>query len=152
MILAQSRRAARNVAISSRKLLWRLEKRARRPAKLFIRLLVNGEQRDVTLLSRERNSVRFSILGGEYFVEFPAEVPSTGGTQKKLSTKRGTTQAGSIQSGEFLQVIASIPGVICEVLVCKGSNVEAGGLLLRLEAMNMQNGTLLRCLGPSRIN
>ena len=43
------------------------------------------------------------------------------------------------RSGEMGEVVAPLPGVISEIRVAEGDNVEAGSVLLVLEAMKMEN-------------
>lgn len=110
-----------------------------------LKVLINGEEREVTVVERTRNIVRFQVAGRDYTVEFPASVPtdSTGGTARRSTGAAGTTgtPAPHTQNADgSLRVTAPIPGVICELAVSLGSKVERGELLLRLEAMKMQNG------------
>ena len=40
-----------------------------------VKLLVNGEEREIEVLMRRRNAVRFSVGGREYLAELPAAPP-----------------------------------------------------------------------------
>ncbi|MCB0325458.1 MAG: hypothetical protein KDD69_17870, partial [Bdellovibrionales bacterium] len=113
-------------------------------------ILVNGELFDVEVVSRSRDSVTFNIAGRTYRTSFADTVPhlpagSSGGiesapgpaasTQGKSSAIR-RSHSKNAKPGE---VHAPIPGVISEILCTVGAKVDAGAILLRLEAMKMQN-------------
>ncbi len=106
-----------------------------------VRLLINGEIRDVEVLSRKRSSIRLKIAGREYHVEFSESLPMDEQTNRS-GTQNGfvKTPAGKIlMDGSKICVAAPIPGVIIEVAVDVGTTVDQGTLLFRLEAMKMQN-------------
>jgi biotin carboxyl carrier protein len=104
----------------------------------MVQVLVNGESFDVTIISRERNSISFEIEGRSYKVAFENEVPDS--TKAKPSAPRFAQQAGTELLHPGLGTVrAPIPGVITEILVQESQKVEAGEVLLRIEAMKMQN-------------
>lgn len=106
-----------------------------------VTLVVNGEVREILLIETQRNAVRFQIQEREYLVEFQACVPavadagSSGKSRPSLKSTSSAKRSASHPGG----VLAPIPGVISEILITEGQQVVEGELLLRLEAMKMQN-------------
>ena len=99
-------------------------------------ILVNGERRTVTVLAEERNRVRLEIDGRTFDVAFelplPSEKsPSAPGVKRATHVARGSGAPGEIR--------APIPGLVSEVCVSPGDQVQSGAVLLKLEAMKMQN-------------
>ena len=115
----------------------------------FIDLLVNGEVREVEVLERGPSRVRFRVDSREYLVEFRAGLPqgskpvSSGSpTVSSRVAPRSLQLRANSADGKTFHVLAPSPGVISEILVAEGDQVEEGQLLLRLEAMKMQNAIL----------
>ena len=71
-----------------------------------------------------------SIDGETYIVEVE------GGVKKPRRVKRTSTSFGSLSTGV---VTSAIPGKIVEILVSEGDEIQAGSVLIVLEAMKMQN-------------
>ena len=101
-----------------------------------IELLVNGARRTVTVLVEERNRVRYMIGDRTYDVAYELAVPTgtAGQTQSRAAAKPSRGRAANAD-----EVIAPIPGLVAEVCVAPGDSVATGNVLLKLEAMKMQN-------------
>ena len=76
----------------------------------------------------------------------PGEVELSSGSANRrialaepLQDRLAHTAAGESGEAEDEQIHALMPGRVVEVAVAEGDHVEAGGLLLVLEAMKMQN-------------
>lgn len=98
-------------------------------------ILINGERKDVEVLERESERVRFRIGNREYLVECAEDVvvPSGGTLPRTVKTNLPSNV------GKNGQILAALPGVVVEVLVEVGQVLVGGEVLLRLEAMKMQN-------------
>lgn len=127
-----------------------------------VRILVNDTSYEVEVLHRGRNSVEFQLAGRSYRVEFEKDIPRHREAEP-AHTKKGTAQdrtasgPGNPPRGTGGgQVLAPIPGVVVEILAAEGEQVAKGDVLVRLEAMKMQNnifapsaGTVLSvCVSP----
>ncbi len=99
-----------------------------------IPILLNSERFEVEVLTLGRNQIRFQIGGREYTVEHERNVPSS---QMQATTSRRTP--GAVRAIPAGGIPAPMPGVIGEVLVSIGSKVAPGDILLKIEAMKMQN-------------
>ncbi len=107
-----------------------------------MRVLVNGESFEVEVVTRERDAVTFKLADRVYRVQFERDVPSG-----EITVDRNTGTAGTVHAASLLRspaagkgaVLAPIPGVVAAVLVREGDRVTAGDVLLRLEAMKMEN-------------
>ncbi len=105
-----------------------------------VSLLINGERYEVDVLERSGRSVRFALAGREYLVELEESAPQKTEVKRAapaadLRSAAGRTPAGA-KSG---QVVSALPGVVVDILVKTGEKVAAGAVLLRIEAMKMQN-------------
>jgi biotin carboxyl carrier protein len=112
-----------------------------------LRIKVNGRTFEIELLERERSKVRFKTAGRTYLAEFEEQAAvsesaparpaaSTSPAQPAQRHKGGRSHSSA---GGAIEVAAPIPGVVTAVLVSKGSVVEQGDALLRIEAMKMEN-------------
>lgn len=104
-------------------------------------LLVNGSAVMVTKISSKNSSVSFEIEGRSYQVELQQSTPETGVGRKIRST------AISKSSGEAGQITSPLPGIVAELLCKVGDEVTSGQLLLRIEAMKMQNNVYADSVG-----
>ncbi len=100
-------------------------------------LLINGERHELEVLERTRSSVRFRYQGREYAVEHadqaavPETIASAPSSPKRVSRPGDRAAAGT--------VCAAMPGIVVDLLVQSGDSVHTGDVLLRIEAMKMQN-------------
>ncbi len=104
---------------------------------------VNGEPFQVEVLSRTRSEVRFRLNDREYLVEFESRVPGSGvsGTKapSRIASEIARTSASARAGSRPGDVRASLPGVTVDICTSPGTRVQSGDLLLRIEAMKMQN-------------
>jgi biotin carboxyl carrier protein len=115
-----------------------------------VKTLVNGEIYDVEVLERERNSASFIVKGRAYKVELaeaistPASAAVAQGSKsepkpnKQNKGKSKGKSTASISSGDTV-VTAPIPGLLVGIDVAPGDSVTEGQVLIRLEAMKMEN-------------
>ena len=97
-------------------------------------LLVNGTPVDVQRLQIRGDTASFEIDGRAYSVELLQSVPeasANGRARKMTATLKSSGAPGDI--------LSPLPGIVSELLCKKGDVVTAGQLLLRIEAMKMQN-------------
>lgn len=99
-------------------------------------LLVNGERHSVVVTGLERDCVRFQIGERNYEVRHEYQVPQNSQAPTKNTNSSTARPSRKGQPGEIL---APIPGVIVDIAVKLGDKVTAGQILLKLEAMKMQN-------------
>jgi biotin carboxyl carrier protein len=93
------------------------------------KITVNGEEFEVDI-QFDNGKWDVSVDGKTYQVEMDQE-PSRSHRKKRDSNRGGGPSSGLISS--------AIPGKIVSVLVSEGDIVEAGGVVVVLEAMKMQN-------------
>ena len=93
------------------------------------KITVNGEEFEVHI-QFDNGKWDVSLDGKSYQVEMEHE-PSRSHRKKRDSNRGGGPRSGLISS--------AIPGKIVSVLVSEGDIVEAGGVVVVLEAMKMQN-------------
>jgi biotin carboxyl carrier protein len=102
---------------------------------------INGNQYEVEVLEVEGNLARIEVNGTVYDVEMQREIPkikpSAAPVQQKV-VKEVKAEAGK-SSGKPLDVRAPLPGVIIQVLVRPGDDVNAGQTVCTLETMKMEN-------------
>ena len=107
-------------------------------------LLINGERKEVEVLERESERVRFRLGSREYLVECAEDVsvPVAGGISAKAP--KANVSSNIAKNG---QVLAALPGVVVEILVELGQVLTGGEVILRLEAMKMQNNVFAPAQG-----
>jgi biotin carboxyl carrier protein len=103
------------------------------------KITVNGEQIDLIVLETGRDKSRFRI--GERVYEVALELAATQSSPHPvLKSKKSQPLSNAVNlTGDEISVCSPIPGVITEVLCEVGKVVETGDLLLKIEAMKMQN-------------
>ena len=104
-----------------------------------VSVLVNGERYDVEILERTRNSVSFQYGKRNYLVEFVQEVADKASPSSTRSPGKTAIKSSRHVSNNPGELIAPIPGVVIGVLVSVGDTVAEGDVVLRLEAMKMEN-------------
>jgi len=105
-----------------------------------IALIVNGERHEVELLERRSSAVRFKYAGREYTVEYAEDAASRpAATPKQSAAPSAPRRVSSSAAPSTGLVTAALPGIVVDVLVTIGQQVKAGEILLRIEAMKMQN-------------
>jgi len=105
------------------------------------KLIINGEKYEAKILSYKGNEAKVNVNGIDYIIEVEQEnihlAPPVIKTSKSYLNPEKVSSSGSkTKSG---QLIAPIPGVVIEVHKKAGDNVEAGDVLITLEAMKMES-------------
>ena len=93
------------------------------------KVTVDGEEFEVEV-SLEEGSWEVSIEGRTYIVEVGD------GERKKSRKRRVTKSVGGLGTGA---ISSAIPGKIVAIMKSEGDEVEAGSVVIVLEAMKMQN-------------
>jgi len=111
---------------------------------------VDGQQYEVEIVRDDGRSALLKIDGREYEVEAsnvtavsaPAASPPPAGMtpepKPRASAAAPPAEQGSVGS-DGVQVCAPMPGLVLEVCVSVGQGVKSGDVLLRVEAMKMEN-------------
>ncbi|MCC6221448.1 MAG: hypothetical protein IT291_09440 [Deltaproteobacteria bacterium] len=118
-------------------------------------IAVNGNNYEVKVIQRERSRVVFSIADRHYEVEFLNTVASTGEgvrdkTQSVSDSRAKTSKQQSLALPTSSQVLdpnlspiySPMPGVVIAILAPEGTLVKRGDVLLKLEAMKMENNVI----------
>ena len=113
-------------------------------------ILVNGERVEVEVISIDRNAVSFCLDGRRYDVAYEESVPVAAARSKPTPAVHPTGDRVSEQSGTNRTIAAPIPGVVAAILVSVGTQVTAGEILLRLDAMKMENNIVAPQAGVIR--
>lgn len=102
---------------------------------------VNGNQYEVEILDIDGNMATIEVNGTRYNVEIHHELPKLKPIQPIITQKTTKTVASVAGKGDgkASQVKAPLPGVIIQVLVRPGDEVNAGQTLCTLETMKMEN-------------
>ncbi len=93
------------------------------------KVTVDGEEFEVEV-SLEEGNWEVSIEGRTYIVEVGD------GERKKSRKRRVTKSVGGLGTGA---ISSAIPGKIVAIMKSEGDKVEAGSVVIVLEAMKMQN-------------
>ncbi|NLE36231.1 MAG: biotin/lipoyl-binding protein [Bacteroidales bacterium] len=104
---------------------------------------INGNQYEVEVLEVDGNLARIEVNGTVYDVEMQREIPRiktvvTGAPVQARPVKE-TKPAPARTAGKASEVRAPLPGVIIQVLVRPGDEVNAGQTVCTLETMKMEN-------------
>ena len=83
-----------------------------------------------------RESVTVEVAGRRLTVSLPAGLGASGGAKKAAPRRGGGKRAGAAGSGNSLT--SPMQGTIVKVAVSEGASVEAGELVVVLEAMKME--------------
>lgn len=97
-------------------------------------LLINGTAVEVNGIRINGDTANFEIDGRSYSVELVQSVPKSSAVGRARKTPGSTRSVGA--PGE---IVSPLPGIVSEILCDKGDTVEVGQLLVRIEAMKMQN-------------
>ena len=122
------------------------------------RLLVNGESYEVEVLEQSRERVVFNLDGRSYAVEFQEALPGESGEGSSKAGVAKPRTAGSKAaritaaktSDGAIAVSAPMPGVVLEIIARVGVQVVQGDVLLRVEAMKMENNIFASHSGTVR--
>jgi biotin carboxyl carrier protein len=102
---------------------------------------VNGETFTVFLKRRMGSSLTFLIDEREYTVpvDSTARMPSKEITVEYLPKQRAGAASSSSKTALPPEIRAPLPGIISDIKVNEGDTVSAGGTLVVIEAMKMEN-------------
>lgn len=103
------------------------------------RVLVNGREHIVSLLSRDRDSVSFEIGGERYSVSVSLLTKKSGAFEEsRPPTGTSSAQAAQLTSRPN-EITAPIAGTVSSILCTVGEKIEPGQVVAVLEAMKMEN-------------
>lgn len=102
---------------------------------------INGNQYEVEVLEVEGSMAKIEVNGTIYEVEMQREIPRpvTVMPPKQTRLVKETLPAADKTAARAVEVRAPLPGVILQVLVRQGDDVNAGQTLCTLETMKMEN-------------
>ena len=105
-----------------------------------MKIKVGDSSYEVEVLLRERERVEFVVEGESYTVAFEQVVPrqDLGGAKKNAPVEPSIHSKKASKEG-IVELCAPIPGVITELLFEEGNLVTSGDIVLKLEAMKMEN-------------
>ncbi len=102
---------------------------------------INGKKYEVTIGDVAENVATVCVNGEEYQVEMEAEPEAEKPVVKPVATKPAAAPAaapsGNVNADSALK--APLPGVVTEIRVNVGDEVQPGDVVLVLEAMKMAN-------------
>ena len=103
---------------------------------------INGNQYDVEVLEVEGSMAKIEVNGTVYEVEMQREIPKPPAVKPQVQKPRvvkETKPPADRRTDKAVEVRAPLPGVIIQVLVRQGDEVNAGQTLCTLETMKMEN-------------
>jgi biotin carboxyl carrier protein len=102
---------------------------------------VKGQSYTVDLKGRRGTALTFSINDREYTIPVDNEARSAVEDVSIIFIPKGAARAHAQRSAAALapEVKAPLPGIISDVKVKEGDRVAAGGTLVVIEAMKMEN-------------
>ena len=105
---------------------------------------INGNQYEVEVLDVDGNMAKIEVNGTLYEVEMQREIPKIKSVvqppvQAKVQKETKPVAEKSAGTGKAAEVRAPLPGVILQVLVRPGDEVNAGQTVCTLETMKMEN-------------
>lgn len=102
---------------------------------------VGGETFEVSLKSRRGDTLTFSVNDREYSIPVTTTRRAAAVEVSIVPLPKGRSQRGSSQSKGALppEIKAPLPGIISDIKVSPGETVPAGGTLVVIEAMKMEN-------------
>ena len=104
---------------------------------------INGNKYEVVISDITENIATLTVNGEEYTVEMEKqaapEKPKPVVRQASSSESSEAGEAKSAGSASGTAVKAPLPGVITEICVAEGDEVQAGDTVIVLEAMKMAN-------------
>ena len=102
---------------------------------------IDGQSFTVLLKSRIGRSITFSIDDREYTVPVEATARSSSAevTIQPLPKERAGRSSSASKTALPPEVKAPLPGIISDIKVNAGDTVAAGGTLVVIEAMKMEN-------------
>lgn len=104
---------------------------------------IKGHDYAVEIQQVDRNHIEMEVNGTHYSVEVLHELPQASKTPVLVRTAvpvAGPSEKEISRQSTTGQVVRSpLPGMVTQVMVNPGDQVEKGAVLLRIEAMKMEN-------------
>jgi len=106
------------------------------------KMKINGEKYDARIKKYKNFQVVVEVNGIDYEIELEkterrkTEIVRSGKTQPVLDVVKTPSKPIAASAGS---VLAPIPGLVLRILVKKGDSVNAGDIVLILEAMKMES-------------
>jgi biotin carboxyl carrier protein len=104
---------------------------------------IKGQDYVVEIQQVERNHIELEVNGTHYSVEVLHDLPPAAKTPVLIRTAApvpNPRESTIPKHSATAQVLRSpLPGMVTQVLVSPGESVEKGAVLLRIEAMKMEN-------------
>jgi len=104
---------------------------------------INGNKYEVVISDITENIATLTVNGQEYTVEMEKqaepEKPKPVVRQASETSSSEASSTGSAGSASGTAIKAPLPGVITEICVAEGDEVQAGDTVIVLEAMKMAN-------------
>jgi biotin carboxyl carrier protein len=102
---------------------------------------IGGETFSVVLKSRSGDTLTFSVNDREYTVPITTTRTAAHSQVTITPLPKGSVQRGASPSSVALppEIKAPLPGIISDIKVNVGDAVSAGGTLVVIEAMKMEN-------------
>jgi biotin carboxyl carrier protein len=113
-------------------------------------VIVNGETINVDMLQMQDTTMYSTIIDGvshdvrmnegdsHYLVQLSGEIFEVVVEDERTRRLAGLKSSAAAISGEAI-IKAPMPGVVVDVMVAEGQEVESGDIVLILESMKMQN-------------
>lgn len=104
------------------------------------KMKINGENYEAKILSYKGYEAKVNVNGIDYYIEIDRD--ETMPTQQVIQTTKACVSPEKISStrgAESGQILAPIPGIVIDVFKKEGDVVEAGEVILSLEAMKMES-------------
>ncbi len=105
------------------------------------KMMINGEKYEAKVLSYKGNEARVNVNGIDYIIEIEHEAGYM--SQPVIQTSKSYINpekiSSSVKRSGSDQLTAPIPGTVISVHKKEGDSVEAGEVLITLEAMKMES-------------
>jgi biotin carboxyl carrier protein len=102
---------------------------------------IGGETFEVTLKSRRGDTLTFTVNDREYSIPVTTTQRAAAAQVSITPLPKGSSQRRASQSKSALppEIKAPLPGIVSDIKVSAGETVSAGGTLVVIEAMKMEN-------------
>ena len=117
-----------------------------------LKFKINGKSYEAVVSEKEHNVASIELNGKAYIVEVEKEeaVASPLIAKPKRSKKSAAAETfvePTVEMGNAGSIKAPLPGNVAKVKVQEGAKVNAGDVLIVLEAMKMENEIMCPCDG-----
>ena len=100
---------------------------------------INGNKYEVVISDITENIATLTVNGEEYTVEMEKQAEPEKPKPVVRQASESSSSASAAGSASGTAVKAPLPGVITEICVAEGQEVQAGDTVIVLEAMKMAN-------------